>query len=189
MGSTSLPGRLVPVPSGCVVHQLSRATHSHVQRSRGVDELSRPTLSLLRGSEGSTSCPGRLGPESEGQRARPSVPADSVLGPSLRGVDRQAWLTWTMGPRGMGLNSCPGRLGSFAGETVGQRVRRAWGSTSLPANSDTSSEGPRDRQLSQPTRSLVRRAEGFTSCPGPLRPVSEVTRGRPAVPADSGPWV
>lgn len=59
------------------VDHLSRPIWTPGPRIRGVDQLSWPTQSWVRGAVGSTSCPARLSPGSELPRGRPAVLANS----------------------------------------------------------------------------------------------------------------
>ena len=86
----------------------------------------------------------------------PAILADSVPDPTLHRVDHLPRPMWSQLRADARSLSCPGQHGLSP---------RSCGVD----------------QISRPTRTRVRGAVGWTSCPGRLVPGSELTQGRPAV--------
>ena len=141
----------------------------------------------------STSYPSRLGPWSELLHGQPAGFDDSNPGPRSCVVDQLSLPTphrfelmpgrplildkSVPGPRCRGSSSSPCRLGTWSEELCRQLSVMAF-----------SLLGPRIGgvdHLSRLTRSRVRAYTGSTSCSGRVSPCPELTRGRPAVLADS----
>ena len=86
--------------------------------SRGIDQLSQETRSLVRWLASSTSSPGPIALGTDGPRGRSDLLGDSCSGPMALGVDHLSWATRT----------------PFRGTLV---------STSYPRRIALGSEGPR----------------------------------------------
>ena len=160
-----------------------------------MEELSRPTRSLVRADTGSTGCPSPVGQASGLTRGRAAVPADSDPRPKSCGDDQLSRPTLpgfepTRGHPGSRANAVPGPRS--CGLHPRSRPTQSWseltrGHPAVHVDSDT---GPRScgvDQLSWPTPSRVQVYTGWTISPGPFGPVSELRWGPSGVPDDMVP--
>ena len=108
-GSTSISGRLRPMPEDPRFQPASRATLHRAQgpkrlvlglRAPGDDQQCRATPIRVGGPTGSISCPRGFWPGSESLRVRPTLPGHSRLHPRGHGVDQLSRATgaWFRGP-------------------------------------------------------------------------------------------
>ena len=138
-GTTSLSGRLRPVPEGSRFRPASRVTLDHArgaavsncgprrlvlglgaprvdQRSRATDlQVRGPTRStscpgVLRGPAGPTRSPGPLALAFKGPQVRPAVPGDWGPGQKDFGVDQLSWANRAWVRGPTSSTSCPGQL-------------------------------------------------------------------------------
>ena len=171
-----------------------RSDSGQCPSGRGFKELSRATRARVRGPAN-----------------RATVSRDSGPGPSACRVDHPSRATWAGSKGPWGRAAVLGVSGQFLRARNVEQLSRALalgseGPQGLPAVPGNSGPGPRARmvdQLSRATRNSARRPEASinssgrllflsegpwsTSFPGRLGPGSEATKGRPAVPGDSGP--
>lgn len=156
----------------------------------------------------SFSYPRHSRPGSELTRGQPALPNHSVPCPSCHGVDQLSLPTWPWVQGAVGSTTYTPRLGPGSKLSGFDLLSRTTlGPVSELGGFDQLSwpllvPGPSCRRVDQlywPIRSRVPGDAGSISCPGPLGPRSEelcgrptipgfeLTRGRPAVPADLVP--
>ena len=158
-----------------------------------MEELSRPTRSLVRADTGSTSYPSAVAQASGLTRGRSAVPGASDPGPKSCGDDQLSRPTLpgfelTRGHPVSRANAVPGPRNCGVHQL--SRPTLSWSELTRagPAVQADLDPGPRGcgvDQLSCPTPSRVRAYTGSTSCPGRIGPVPVGPKYRPTVPVDS----
>ena len=156
------------------VDQLSQVTPAQVL-GPVVDQLYRAPGARARCPAGSSNCLGGLRPGSEFPGCRPSVPP---FGPSSQvpwghPVSRETRIQFR------------GAAGSTICPLIWPGSQVLWGQPGVPGNSHSSLRARGVDQLSRASWALVRWSGRSMSFPGPLRPVSEGPRFRPALLGES----